>query len=93
MRYMHDYTEFPPMEAFKKVLRMSPQSALIFADIWKQKTQSNRISFKRSEIKKIFLVSPTLFRNHLLALSRLDIISFEETTTFFIVDFYEYARK
>lgn len=90
---MNDYTEFPPIDSFKKVLRMSPQSAIIYASLWKQKTNTNRLSFRRDDIKKTFLISPTLFRNHLLALGRLDLLSFEETSTFFIVDFYELDER
>lgn len=90
---MQDYTQFPPIESFKKVLITIPQSALIFAHIWKQKIMSNNSSFKKSEIKKKFLTTPTLFRNHLLALSRLSILTFEETTHFFTVDFYELPEK
>jgi|SRR5688572_9366245 len=93
VRNMHDYTDFPPIDSFKKVLRTSPQSALIFASLWKLKTNTNRLSFRREDIKKTFLISPTLFRNHLLALGRLDVLSFEETSAFFIIDFYELDER
>jgi len=86
---MNDYAEFPPLDSFKRVLRSSPQSADLFASLWKLKPKSNRISIKRKDIKKNFLISPTLFRNHLLAIGRLELITFEETTDFFLIDFYE----
>lgn len=93
VRHMHDYAEFPPIDSFKKVLRTSPQSALIYASIWKLKPDTNHLAIKKIDIKKTFLISPTLFRNHLLSLGRLELLSFEETTVFFLVDFYEIERN
>ncbi len=87
---MQGYDEFPPLNSFKRVLQVSPQSALIYAELWEIfKANSNRISIKKDEIKKIFLISPTLFRNHLLSLGRLEILSSKETQDFFLIDFYE----
>lgn len=86
---MNNYSEFPPIDSFKRVLRSSPQSALIYASLWKHKAKKERLSFKRKDIKTLFLISPTLFRNHLLSIGRLDLISFEETHDFFLIDFYE----
>ena len=87
---MNDYADFPPIDSFKNVLRNSPSSADLFVSLWKIKKKSNpRISIERKNIKKNFLISPTLFRNHLLAIGRLELISFEETTDFFVIDFYE----
>jgi hypothetical protein len=86
---MKDYSEFPPIDSFKRVLTNSPQSALLYAHIWKNKKKCSRISLLRNEVKKKFLISPTLFRNHLLSLGRLELISFEETPEFFLIDFYE----
>lgn len=87
---MNNYADFPPIHSFKRVLRSSPQSALLYASLWKNKPKGDRISIKKRETKKNFLISQTLFRNHLLALSRLDIASFEETTEFYLVDFHEH---
>lgn len=86
---MNDYSEFPPVDTLKKILISSPQCALLYASLWKQKPTSNRISIKRNDIKKKFLISPTLFRNHLLCIGRLELITFEETSDFFLIDFYE----
>lgn len=85
---MNNYADFPPIHSFKRVLQSSPQSALLYASLWKNKPKGDRIAIKKREIKKNFLISQTLFRNHLLAISRLDIASFEETTEFYLVDFH-----
>jgi len=87
---MQGYEDFPPLNSFKRVLQAYPQSALIYAELWKlMEPNSTRNSIKKSEIKRKFLISPTLFRNHLLSLGRLDILSLEETQDFFLIDFYE----
>lgn len=87
---MKEYDDFPPLDSFKRVLRSCPNSADLYVSLWKLKKKSNsRVSVARKEIKKNFLTSPTLFRNHLLAIGRLELISFEETTEFFVIDFYE----
>lgn len=84
---MSSYDDFPPLTLFKRVLQGSPTSALLYASMWALKPKSNLISIKRKEVKKRFLISPTLFRNHLLALGRMDLLSFEETTEFFVINF------
>lgn len=87
---MIDYSEFPPIDIFKKILRQEPQAALVFAFLHKMKpTEATQLFIKRNDVKKKFLVSPTLFRNHLLALARAELVTFEETQEVFVIDFYE----
>ena len=84
---MNDYSDFPPLLCFKRILLSTPQSAYLYVSLWKLKQESDRISIKRTAIKKNFLISPTLFRNYLLALGRLELLTFEETTYFFNIAF------
>ncbi len=86
---MNNYSDFPPFDFFKRVLLSIPNAALIYASIWKLKSKSNHISIKRTYTKRQFLISPTVFRNHLLSLARLQLITFEETPDFFLINFYE----
>lgn len=91
---MQNYSDFPPCESFKRVLISSPQSALLFVALWKKKLIFNqnsisRLSVLKKEIKSKFLTTPTLFRNHLFSLQRLDLVTFEETSIFFLIDFHE----
>ena len=81
------YSHFPPINLFKKVLQGCPQTALIYVSLWELNRKKQRITIKRDDVKNRFLISPTLFRNHLLSLSRLEILSFEETPDYFLVDF------
>ena len=86
---MKDYQNFPPFEFLKKVLINCAQSSMIYIDLWKQKKSSIRLSIYKPEVKKTFLTSPTLFRNRLLSLARLGLLTFEETPEEFLIYFYE----
>lgn len=85
-----DYTNFPPISYFKLVLQHMPRSALIYASLWDHRLKGNkRCAYAKDKIKNLFLLSSTLFRNHLIDLSRLGILTFEETPKFFLVHFCE----
>jgi hypothetical protein len=85
---MSEYSDFPPFSSFKLVLISHPGSALIYISLWKQKDQINHLAISRKEVRKNFYVSPTRFRNHLLNLVSLSILSFEETHSFFLIQFH-----
>jgi len=87
MRCTLNYSEFPPINIFKKVLESCPQSAILFASLWKLKQKSMKVSIRKTAINSMFLISRTLFRNHLLALGRIDLISFKELEDDFLIDF------
>lgn len=84
---MNDYATFPPLNFLKRILQSFPQCALIFISLWTLKTKLKRISIKKKDIKNTFLISPTLFRNHLLSFGRLDLLTFQETPEYFQIDF------
>lgn len=86
---MSSYSEFPPVDLFKQVLRTCPKSALLYASLWKLKTSSNKCSINRNEIMEKFHISPTLFRNLLLALVQLGFVSCDEFADFFQIDFHK----
>lgn len=86
---MSGYEYFPPITKFKLVLRACPRAAELYVSLWRIVPLTRQFSVSKKEVKKTFLISPTLFRNHLLCLGRLDILSFEETTDFFVIDFME----
>ena len=87
MKNMTDYSDFPPIKKFKLVLQSHPQAALLYFSLWKRRAKNNTLSIKRNDIKGVFLISPTLFRNHLFSLGRLDILSFDETFEYFNIHF------
>jgi hypothetical protein len=76
---MQDYTDFPPKNNFIRVLKSCPRSALLYAQLWKKRDLSTlRVEAKKEEVRKQYLISPTLFRNLLEPLMALDIVSFVE---------------
>lgn len=86
---MTGYNEFPPFQTFKKVLQTCPLSALLYADLYKiNLVKDALISIRKKETTNKFKISPTLFRNRLLSLSKLDMLSFEETPDFYLIKFY-----
>lgn len=86
---MNDYADFPPVKLFKRSLLISPKTSLLYLDIYKLRTPGGNFVIQRKDVKKQFLISPTLFRNHLLALSRIDILSFEENPSSYVIKFFQ----
>ena len=82
---MADYDDFPSLKNFRRVLQSCPQAALLYVSLWKLKDRKGKFSVLKNGLKKQFLLSPTLFRNLLIALSRVDILEFEETLDFFVI--------
>lgn len=72
------YDDFPPVDYFKNVLQNCPQAALLYTSLWKVKSKLHRVSVKKKEIIKRFFISPTLFKNHISSLGRLDLLMYEE---------------
>lgn len=84
---MNGYHEFPPFNKLKKVLYNCPQAALLYIKLNTLNQDKKRLSLKKKEVKQKLLLSQTLLRNHLFAISRLDLLTFEETPDYFLVDF------
>ena len=83
---MQDYSEFPPIKYFTRVLKSCPKSALLYIQIWKNKgKQMNFVTDKR-EVRKDYLISPTMFRNLLAPLMYLNLIHFTESDEKFQID-------
>ena len=76
---MNDYAEFPPSKYFVRALKSCPKSALLYAQIWKNKDKHMNVSAEKGHIRKEYLMSPTLFRNLLTPLMFLNLIHFVES--------------
>ncbi len=74
-----NYSEFPPIKYFIRVLTSCPRSALLYAQIWEKKNKDMLLSVKKKDIRKHFLISPTMFRNLLAPLMVLNLIHFVES--------------
>lgn len=83
---MKDYSEFPPLNYFTRVLKNCPKSAFLYVQIWKKKNKHLNLVTNKREIRKEYLISPTLFRNLLAPLMFLNLIHFIECEEKFQID-------
>ena len=75
---MTDYNEFPPIKCFMRVLKNCPKSALIYAQLWKTKGDHPTLRIDKRDIRKEYFISPTIFRNLLIPLTDLYLVTFYE---------------
>lgn len=81
-----DYSTFPPIKHFEKVLHHAPHSAITYATMWNFKEKrGTRSVVSKKKVKNIFLISSTIFRNQLLGLAKLGLLAFEEKTDSFLI--------
>jgi len=83
---MTDYSEFPPLKYFTRVLKYSPKSAHLYVQIWKKKGRYKNLVIEKNEVRKNYLISPTMFRNLLAPLMILNLIHFVEGDGKFQID-------
>lgn len=87
MRNMTSYEDFPPVTTLIRVMKGAPAASLLYVQMWQLAPKAKGYSIPYKQIRKNFLISKTLFRNHLLALGRLDLLKFQETDESFYIDF------
>lgn len=85
---MTDYSEFPPIKYFIRVLKSCPKSALLYIEIWEKirKGRCGGFLTEKKDIRKEYLISPTMFRNLLAPLAYLNLIQFHETDENYRID-------
>lgn len=83
---MAEYDYFPPYKYFLRVLKSCPKSALLYSLLWKKQTKKKSLLINKNEIRREFLISPTLFRNLLAPLMFLNLISFKESDLQYHID-------
>lgn len=83
---MHDYTNFPPLKYFIRVLKSCPKSALLYTQLWKKKNKHMCLVTEKKSIRKEYLISPTMFRNLLAPLMFLNLVHFVECDDSFQID-------
>jgi hypothetical protein len=75
---MHSYEDFPPYPYFISVLRQCPRAAWTYILLWQAREEDQEIRVNRSEIMDSFFMSPTVFKNNLMFLVSLGILSVKE---------------
>jgi hypothetical protein len=83
---MKDYSDFPPVKYFTRVLKSCPKSALLYVQLWKNKGKHMNVVTKKKEVRKEYLISPTMFRNLLAPLMFMNLIHFIENEEKFQID-------
>lgn len=83
---MKDYTDFPPLKYFIRVLKTCPKSALLYTQLWKKKGKHMSLLTQKRDVRKEYLISPTMFRNLLAPLMFLNLVSFIESDDKFQID-------
>jgi hypothetical protein len=83
---MKDYSEFPPIKYFIRVLKNGPKAALLYVLLWRNKNRRNHIMIRKNAIRKEYLISPTMFRNLVASLMFLNLISFVESNEQFEIE-------
>lgn len=83
---MKDYSEFPPSKYFIRVLKNCPKSALLYVQLWKKRGKHMSLNVQKKEIRKEFLMSPTLFRNLLTPLMFMNLAGFQESDIQYHID-------
>ncbi len=83
---MKDYTDFPPSKYFIRVLKNCPKSAFLYIQLWKKKNKYMNLLTEKKDVRKEYLISPTMFRNLLAPLMYLNLVSFIESDDRFQID-------
>lgn len=83
---MLSYDKFPPIENFVKVLKHSPNAALIYAQLFHQKDEKNHLTISKEDVRNHFQVSSTVFKNVCLHLSEERHLFFTESNKYYFLD-------
>lgn len=81
-----DYSDFPPIKYFIRVLKSCPKSALLYIQLWINKDKYMTLVTEKKDVRKDYLISPTMFRNLLAPLMFLNLIHFVECEGKFQID-------
>jgi len=83
---------YPPMDKIRLALRHCPGATITYLDIWQRANENGHIDIPKKSIKMEYLMSPTMFANKLIALSREGLIKVGFQPKKFVVDIVGYER-
>lgn len=83
---MMGYSNFPPFPYFMQILRHFPNSAMLYIKLWSEKNDHHAIKVKKSDISKVFLLTPTNFRNRLFNIMEEGLASVRQTPDFYHIE-------
>ena len=77
---MSNYSLFPPEEFFELVLKHCPQAGFVYKELWRYFFQSDDNLLQKKDVRPIFGMAPTAFRNKLLLLKRESLLEYKENS-------------
>lgn len=85
---MREYSDFPPYSLLITSIKQCPEACHLYVDLWKNKPKSTSLisMIEKCDIRSMFLMSPTMFRNKCMALMENELVSMKEFPTYFEVD-------
>lgn len=81
---MQKYRDFPPVHYFTRVLKHHPKSAYLYLLLW-GKCEKKPLTIQKKDIRKMFLISPTLFRNLISPLVLMRLLTNVQTEKGFVI--------
>jgi hypothetical protein len=82
---MIDYSNLPPVRYFERVLKTCPKAALLYLQLWINKNKYMNVRVKEIDIRRQYLMSPTVFRNLLSSLVFLDLVTEQQEHDKFLI--------
>jgi len=83
---MQSYDTFPPCDFLLNILKMVPESAFTYIQAYHLKNKNNQFYILKRDCRSVLLMSPTLFRNHMLPLAGRGLLTMEEDDKAFMID-------
>jgi len=65
-----------PYDQLLRVIKTHPKSALLYIQLWKHRSPKGIVYIEKDRIRKKFLMSPTVFRNMIIPLASMEMISY-----------------
>lgn len=78
--------ESPPLEFLKIVIKNCPHAALTYITLWTKKDKDEHVIIAFNEVCEQFLMPHNKFKNHILALSSEQLISFSIIDKMYVIE-------
>lgn len=72
---MQTYDGFPPVPYLINVLKSNSSLAWLYIQLWLCKDENDIVLCPKEDVRRLFLMSPTLFRNQMMHLVDLGLLS------------------
>lgn len=84
---MQDYADYPPIFKVELSLKYCPKASFLYISLYKYFLKNNECNFNKKDIRDIFGLTPTAFRNCLFQLRKEGILEYKENTKSYKINF------